>query len=261
MNDASSPHPEEALAAYVDGSAGADERALSEAHLRGCATCREEVGLAQLGMAAVAALPELESPGLRWQRDGVPDVRDATEAWTGGARWWQRVGERWAAGVAAAAAAVIVVVLAVGVLLPGNDVEPNRSAVERDSGATTGATAAPEASGAAAPLQNNPGTNHDERSIQRLATDLAQGPAPAYADSPAGADAGFEEARTAATCVRSSAGLPPGAAPIYLERARFKGDPAYVGAFTTSSGEDRALLAVATSVDGCRALYLYRRAL
>ncbi|HXF58014.1 MAG TPA: zf-HC2 domain-containing protein, partial [Actinomycetota bacterium] len=57
-------HPEELLAGFVDGTASADERALVERHLAACERCRLEVELAARARAALAALPELEPPGL-----------------------------------------------------------------------------------------------------------------------------------------------------------------------------------------------------
>jgi anti-sigma factor RsiW len=56
-------HPEAELASFVDGSATDQERRLVEAHLAGCAICREDVEFAARGRAAMQALPELESPG------------------------------------------------------------------------------------------------------------------------------------------------------------------------------------------------------
>ena len=57
-------HPDEALVAFTDGTATADERALVLAHLQGCATCRHDVEMARRGLDALATLPEPEAPTL-----------------------------------------------------------------------------------------------------------------------------------------------------------------------------------------------------
>ena len=55
-------HPEELLAGYVDGTLGTDERAVVDAHLQTCDTCREEVGLARTAVRALATLEEVPVP-------------------------------------------------------------------------------------------------------------------------------------------------------------------------------------------------------
>jgi hypothetical protein len=57
-------HPDASLAAYVEGSATARERATAEAHLKTCAACRSEIKRAKLARTALAGLPEVASPGL-----------------------------------------------------------------------------------------------------------------------------------------------------------------------------------------------------
>src|SRR5439155_14358989 len=95
-------HPEELLAAYVDGSLEQDERGLVDAHLAGCERCRDEVELASRARDALAGLPELDVPGtlrpdLRVLPRGESRFRRAT--WTAGAA---------AASVAAILALVLV---------------------------------------------------------------------------------------------------------------------------------------------------------
>jgi Putative zinc-finger len=55
-------HPEEALAAYVDGVATLQERASVEAHLAFCPRCREDIERARAAKDAVASLPEMPAP-------------------------------------------------------------------------------------------------------------------------------------------------------------------------------------------------------
>ncbi|MFN2590006.1 MAG: zf-HC2 domain-containing protein [Actinomycetota bacterium] len=57
-------HPDASLAAYVEGTATARERATAENHLASCAACRREVKRAKAARAALTALPELDAPGL-----------------------------------------------------------------------------------------------------------------------------------------------------------------------------------------------------
>ena len=57
-------HPDASLAAYVEGTATARERATAEAHLATCATCRREVKRAAAAQEMLARLPEVKAPGL-----------------------------------------------------------------------------------------------------------------------------------------------------------------------------------------------------
>jgi anti-sigma factor RsiW len=102
-------HPEELLADYVDGTLEDEQRAVVDAHLPGCATCREELELAR---GALAALANLEDEPVPFGVTG-PVLAEA------GRRFERRrvvVYERlqWAAGLAAAAALVLVVALNIG---------------------------------------------------------------------------------------------------------------------------------------------------
>src|SRR2546428_7579400 len=57
-------HPEDLLAAFVDGTASLQERAEVESHLSFCATCRDEIELAKEARVALEGLPELEAPAV-----------------------------------------------------------------------------------------------------------------------------------------------------------------------------------------------------
>jgi hypothetical protein len=57
-------HPDASLAAYVEGTATARERATATTHLKTCPQCRREVKRAKAARAALAELPQLEPPGL-----------------------------------------------------------------------------------------------------------------------------------------------------------------------------------------------------
>jgi hypothetical protein len=57
-------HPDSSLAAFVEGTATARERATAEAHLASCATCRKEVTRARRARSALASLPDVEFQGI-----------------------------------------------------------------------------------------------------------------------------------------------------------------------------------------------------
>jgi anti-sigma factor RsiW len=69
---------EELLSAYLEGELAPAERAEVEAHLAACPECAELAGLMREGMAAAAALPELEpSPELLARLYAVPESKKA----------------------------------------------------------------------------------------------------------------------------------------------------------------------------------------
>ena len=55
-------HPLELLVALEDGTLSRPERAVLDAHLDGCARCREEARSATAGREAVRALPDIAIP-------------------------------------------------------------------------------------------------------------------------------------------------------------------------------------------------------
>lgn len=251
-------HPEELLAAYVDGSLDPPDREATEAHLATCASCREEVEYAAAARVALGDLPQLDSPGL--------DMRDLPglegEARDSGSRW-QRVA--WSAGLAAAAV-VAVVFLFTGGLLQG----------DRDQVATRGA---PASIVAETPIAVQRGGDRTQESLDALARDLAG----SVADSSAPSDDGeaatraptaglgaLESAEYSApeigqviTCLRQGAALGPENPATYLEEATLDGTPVYVGAFVVAGVEGTAghleLIAVARA--DCQPLYFARQTL
>ncbi len=67
---------EELLSAYLEGELAPAERAEVEAHLAACPECAELAALVREGMAAAAALPELEpSPQLLARLYDVPGTK------------------------------------------------------------------------------------------------------------------------------------------------------------------------------------------
>src|SRR5438105_5740568 len=168
----SQEHPEELLAAYVEGSSEPPERQAVESHLDTCAQCRSDVELATSARAAMASLPELEAPGLagagldgyRSPATSVPAVEEAFGAGpvpTGNVRrlvrrvHWDRV----ALGAGLAAAAGLFVIFAV-------------IGIARTGGGRSNPSRASSASNAALPPVIARGAAYSATSLQALAGQL-----------------------------------------------------------------------------------------
>jgi anti-sigma factor RsiW len=257
-------HPEELLAAYVDGALEHSERRAAEAHLAVCGSCRQDVEHAAAARAALLALPDLEAPGLADK--GLAGLGVATSAPADlaghrrGREWGQRWGRvAWSAGLAAAAV-VAVVFLVTGGLFSGEDQAGSPAAVEQPRfGAATGQ-----------PLEIVQGGERTPTELDALAKTLASSseskaslqvsPPPASRSSAEAGDAsGTVGAVT--TCVREGAALGPENPPIYLEEATFQGTPIYVGAFLVApdGGGPAHLELVAVTRDDCQPVYFARR--
>jgi hypothetical protein len=270
-------HPEELLAAYVEGTLGADERASVDAHLATCDRCTEEVELAGEARTALAGLSELEPPAgipLAVRRQARPAISPKV----------LRV-----AGIAVAAS-----VLAAGVIYGISNI---------DLGAGGGAeSSAPAAQGEApeAPRPEDAGGGAgeaDTATTSEAAADLRAAPAlPTYLESrrdydsddlaplarrlrdeALGAlDAGVQRTaktffetfdpaaftvpvRQAIRCVLAE--VPPEqlVVPFRIEAASFEGEPAYVAAFlqgpTPDEPYDRLVIWVVDR-EGCSLLSL-----
>jgi putative zinc finger protein len=277
-------HPDEVLAGYVDGSATADERALVEAHLAACMTCRQEVELAGIALGAVRSLTEVQSPGLAGSvLEGVRADRAQSPAAAGGAatagtfaaggsgeRHRRREPARWqrslvAVGLAAAAVfgAVFVVRLA-GTSTP--------------SATGGGAARAPGAEAAAPPILDA-GADYTSDSLDALAQQIASstqtsesggvkqsgavpGPTSGGSSGPLALDRDPQHIDRALTCLRTATGLALEGA-LRLERATFEGRPAWIGAFVVpgASGGKAHAVVVAASIDGCQPLHIASQAL
>ncbi len=112
---------QELLSAYIDGDLRPDERDEVQAHLEGCAECREELALLELTVEALHDLPDIEAPA--GFADAVLDRVEAeapTVATAAGARSDAKVipfrRARRAALVAAPLALAAAAVLVVGVV-------------------------------------------------------------------------------------------------------------------------------------------------
>jgi hypothetical protein len=259
------PHPEELLAAYVDGSLGPSEREAAEAHLAVCGSCRQDVEHAAAARAALLALPELDAPGLA-ERGVAALGATAASAPTDlaerrrGRPWGERWGRvAWSAGLAAAAV-IAVVFLVTGGLFNGED----------QAATTAGPEGPSTASGQ--PLEIVQGGERTPAELDALAKVLASSsvdraalassppsPAPMEPTAEAGDASGTVGAVT--TCVRQGAALGPENTPTYLEEATFQGAPVYIGAFlvTPEGGGPAHLELVAVTRADCQPVYFARR--
>lgn len=264
-------HPEAELASFVDGSATDQERRLVEAHVAGCAVCREDVEFAARGRAAMQSLPELESPGLaehglHWLPQATPEPiveRRRAGARRARARSRFRVPVRqrvaWGSGIAVAASLAAVFLFA------------NLQGGSPTSTAARGSQAAESGGETFARVKSS--TNYDRASVaalaerlvlqQRSATDAAApvpAAAPAFGGSATSSAQALEKstAALAESCLQSAAGIAGGMTPSYVELAAFEGTPAFIGAFriNPSGGTPTQLLVVAASRAGCRPLYV-----
>jgi hypothetical protein len=239
-------HPDQMLAEYVDGTLRPEGRASVDAHLAGCARCREEVALARSAREQLADLPELPAPaGLELAlRRRAP----------------RRPWRVWRAAAPIAAAAVLV---AGGIIVLSRLGRPEVRNVAGEAGGGGQPLApqqAPEAAESAA----------SDRTLARLA------PAPRYSES--GADYSPADLATLARRLRGDVGraLEDGLAPtattffrafeisalaprlrdIYrcvvaevppdqlivpfaIEAASFEGEPAYLASFLQGPAPDQ----------------------
>jgi hypothetical protein len=253
-------HPEELLSGYVDGTLPNEERAVVDAHLATCATCREEVELAHEALTALEALEEQPVPF------GVtgPVMAEAGRQFERRGAVWQRL--QWGAGIAAAAALVLVVALNLSTGDSGERANaPRDEAVEAATGAPGAALAADDT---LPRLERQRTVNYDDSGIRLLAEDAAERSAgtqsspTAEADAAGGGDVEFaaqNERGVALECLRTS-GAPFDDPRERLDRlieAQYRGTPAYFAVFLESPGggqpPDSAIVWVVATRD-CRIL-------
>jgi hypothetical protein len=245
---ASSGHPDEALAAFSDGTATPDERAMVLDHLQGCSACRREIELARRAIDALGSLAEPEAPGLDpaaiVRRAGnVVGIRPSHGA---GGRW-ARVGSRGlAAGIASGlVAAGIVAVLAVAVVRLGGSGSPTASTAE---GGGAGAPVAPTFSFGSAR------TNYTPTSIDALAATVAATPGlleqRGFSHS---TSLTTKDATVARSCVADQ--TRNGMQPLGLVLARFQDKPAFVEVFRDRSPGAGSVRVVVADHNTCAVLY------
>jgi anti-sigma factor RsiW len=276
-------HPDELLAAFVDGTASLPERAEVEAHLSFCPVCREEIELARGARASLRLLAEVEAPELDRTAFGVPAPAPGAEragrgrfvdtppqdlvaaastpgttSRPGPAR--RRAVARWQVRTVQAslvAAAVLIAVAVFANLGSGHRASP--AAGSKDSSTVQ---FAPGESPIRPPAQAYSATSLT-RLAHTLAREVQREPQHFSSESPnpAATSADLADGVTAATvsCVQQATGL--GGTLYYAQGATYEGTDAYIGAFITAEGQHRSLLVVAVSVDGCRTLRFIRLAI
>lgn len=74
---ASTPHPDDALAAYALGILDADERALVEAHLAGCASCRAELARQEEVVGELGFAPDPVPPSADLRNSLLSEIHQA----------------------------------------------------------------------------------------------------------------------------------------------------------------------------------------
>lgn len=234
-------HPDDLLAAYVDGALAPEERAAVDAHLAACARCREEVDLARRAVEALASLSEEPVP-LGVTAPVLAEARRRAEPRR--PRWVPALA---AAAVLALAGAVVLPQLLRGGRSPGPAGAPTAT-MEADRGAA-------ELAAPGTPSLEAWNANLDERAAKRLTGLPARPEAPTYA-----AD---EERDDALGCLlRSGAVVDDQHRLVRLIAARYLGTPAYIGVFHEGPGEPPARVVVwIVAREDCRILTLLSRAL
>jgi hypothetical protein len=227
-------HPEELLAGYVDGTLSLSERGVVDAHLPGCAQCREELSLASAVVPTLASLPEVPVP-LGVTGPVLKEARGHAPSRAG-----SRFGKvQWGLGLAAAAALVLVV----AVNLPnfGGNTE-QQAAAPAQGGAAPAPTSSSIAKDSVGLEQRD--VNYDTDSVQALAKSAADAAKEAFSASGSGAT---EAALTAASdeaigCLqRSGAEFSDSSRLVELIDARYRDTPAYLGVFVQSPGANKPL--------------------
>jgi anti-sigma factor RsiW len=256
-------HPDEFLAAYLDGTGSPAERAEVESHLAVCSDCRQDLDFARSGKEALRSLPELAPPGLA--RTALPAlVTSAVEEQAPVPIERRRARLRsgvvlervaWGLGVAA------VLALLVGIVANLNGTRAKQAALPRAASSEPGSFAAIP-SGTPTVVQSN--VDYTEESLAALArqigasTDSKALSAPEVTRSPAptpvlDTNRDLLDPARALACLQQATGLGSDAYPTYLELASYNATPAYIGAFYSLVDAPHVLV-VAVSVDGCQPL-------
>ncbi len=270
-------HPKELFVDYVDGTLGSDATAQVEAHLEGCATCREEVRLARMGARAAGSLSEPVAPaglaeGAIDEANRVAGERHPEVEAISSSHRRRPNAPRWAA--IATAAAVIIAIALIG---PKLGQAPSTVAQEGAAGARVAPTGYPPPS-AVEILQHVNYTSDDlVTTTQRLRSAALENDSGEAADgattmAPSMSDAatGFSSAGTltaadsrsvrrvpsATRCLTRAFGDPQGTL-WRIILARYEGEQAYIGAYLVSPGAGlpaTELRLDVASVDGCDVL-------
>ena len=257
-------HPDALLAAYVDGSAGSDERAAAEAHLQACSTCREDLELARTAHTELRDLPMVEGPEVATRVAAVLGLEESAEASPeedplGARRIHRRErGYRagrmaWAVG-GAAAAALIGLGAYLTVLSPGEGASGGAAPAARE-GTVPGATPAAIVPGFTRERVDELAHTLVGRK-RAAATDASSSPltgAATPSSAPRGAEIRGPTGRIE-ECLLGAGGLTGESRLVYLVQAATFGDsPAYIGAFEDPAQQQ--LVVIVADRETCEPLY------
>jgi hypothetical protein len=260
------------LVDYVDGTIGDDMRAKVDAHLAGCATCRDDVRAARAGKASAGALGTPAVPA------GLAHAAIAEASRVAGERHAEVVSKpegarrrpnapRWA-GLATAAAVVIAIVL----LAPKLG-QPSSNSSEAAAPAVAGASSSAPMGAPAEDfhrankvvVQQKDYTDQELAALAQQAQHALENGAGAQSvnEGPAfGFDAtqptslSTERFGPATQCLQSAFGDPQGRL-VHLVYAKFNGQPAYFGVYLVSEGPglpSNELRIDVASADSCQIL-------
>ncbi len=248
-------HPDELLAAYVDGALAEGERAVVERHLHSCERCRGEVALARAAREALASVPEIPAPSDLGAAAIAEARRRAThEPAPASPSGQQPAWYRWAGAAAGIAAALLVVAV----------VLPHVGSGPRD-GPAAGA-AAPSVALPAATSVEAQNIDYDLPGVEALATsysgqDRAFGSNNQSSQIPAAAEATPAQRipfAAAVACLDRAFTDPAGQRGpegklVRVIQARFRGTPAILGVYLMGPGAgqpaDIVRVLVASSAD------------
>jgi hypothetical protein len=236
-------HPDDLLAAYVDGSLAHDERAGVDAHLATCDRCREEVALAGSARRALASLPRtvpipdaVGTPALDEARRGQ---RSQPSRAVDHPRW-----ARWAGPVAGAAAVIVAIAIAIPALTGGGGGDGLRASDDAAAEGAVAPAAAPasriERIGGDLDATDLPALVEPVRGMEAVVPSADAGPGTTASTPP---DQGFAEATiapadvdAATACLRTA--FPPiVSAPLRVVQLRFEQTPAYAGVYFVPAGD------------------------
>jgi hypothetical protein len=256
---------DELLAAHADGTLSPIDREAADAHLDVCAQCREELRLAGAGREALRALPsELRPPidvaarivgGRRGPETGPETGRESRPS-DGAPRWYR------AAVIVGVAAAIGLAALIVPNLADSGSEDrgaqdasaPNASAVAGGDASTGGSGQSSEDTTASSPSLSFASAGRiDDDELGRLLADPDRPEALAATGSEVKDSAALRS--TALGCLRSAAGeaLPADVVPVRVLDAIYRGTPAVVGVYASTSDDGGTILFVAAH-EGCRLL-------
>jgi hypothetical protein len=243
-------HPEEALAAFTDGSATPDERAAVLQHLQGCNQCRREVELSRGAVTALASLPEPPAPGL--DPEAIIERAGNVAGIDPGRR---PEGTRRRTGpIAGGLVAAAVVALAVAGLVRLNGGNQAASSGSAASSPSRTQPVAPEA-GPSSSLDTTFGAltkDFTPESVDRLAAAEAAAEAGAHAPSTGEKRVPNSLAATASSCAAQVAGS---GHVVRILVTSFRGQPAFITVVREENGTQPEIHVVVTDRTNCALLY------